>query len=73
MGAMSDDQNVFEMSSWDHELGPARGARLGPRLGSSELGCSLYEVDPGAQAVPYHAHYANEELTIAAIEADPGS
>lgn len=61
---MSDDQNVFETSSWERDLGSARGTRLGPGAGSSELGCSLYEVDPGAQAVPYHAHYANEELLI---------
>ena len=31
---------------------------------TDELGCSLFEVDPGGQAVPYHAHYANEELLI---------
>jgi uncharacterized cupin superfamily protein len=61
---MSNDQNVFEMSSWERDLRPARGTRLGPRVGSSELGCSLYEVDPGAQAVLYHTHYANEELLI---------
>jgi uncharacterized cupin superfamily protein len=61
---MPNDQNVFEMSSWERDLGPARGTRLGPRAGSSQLGCSLYEVDPGAQAVPYHAHHANEELLI---------
>jgi uncharacterized cupin superfamily protein len=64
MSPMSNDQNVFEMSSWERDLGSARGTRLGPGAGSSELGCSLYEVDPGAQAVPYHAHYANEELLI---------
>lgn len=61
---MSSDENVFEMSSWERDLGPARGTRLGPRVGSSDLGCSLYEVDAGAQAVPYHAHYGNEELLI---------
>jgi uncharacterized cupin superfamily protein len=61
---MSDDLNVFEMSSWQRELGAARGTQLGPGAGSSELGCSIYELDPGAQAVPYHSHHGNEELLI---------
>jgi uncharacterized cupin superfamily protein len=59
-----DDLNVFTTGAWERELGPARGIRLGPALGASELGCSLYELDPGGQAAPYHAHYANEELLI---------
>ena len=29
-----------------------------------ELGCTLYELDPGGQAAPYHMHHANEELLI---------
>ncbi|MEO6859796.1 MAG: cupin domain-containing protein [Solirubrobacteraceae bacterium] len=61
---MSDELNVFETTTWEREMGPARGTRLGPGAGAKELGCSLYEVDPGAQAVPYHAHHANEELLI---------
>jgi uncharacterized cupin superfamily protein len=62
--AMPDDLNVFETAAWERELGPARGARVGAAAGARELGCSLYEVDPGGQATPYHAHYANEELLI---------
>lgn len=61
---MADDLNIFESKEWEREMGPARGTRLGPSAGARELGCSLYEVDPGGQAVPYHAHYANEELLI---------
>jgi uncharacterized cupin superfamily protein len=61
---MTEEINVFEMSSWERDLGPARGSRLGPRAGSAELGCSLYELDPGAQVAPYHLHHANEELLI---------
>jgi uncharacterized cupin superfamily protein len=56
--------NVFGTTEWERELGPARGTRLGPTAGARELGCSLYEVDPGGQAAPYHTHYANEELLI---------
>ena len=61
---MPDDLNVFDMSSWEREMGLARGTRLGPPAGAKDLGCTLFEVDPGGQAVPYHAHHANEELLI---------
>jgi len=37
---------------------------VGAAAGARELGCSLYEIDPGGQATPYHAHYANEELLV---------
>ena len=29
--------------------------------GGRKLGCSLYELEPGKQAFPYHYHTANEE------------
>jgi uncharacterized cupin superfamily protein len=61
---MPNEPNVFETTDWERELGPARGTRLGPSAGAGDLGCTLYEVDPGGQAVPYHAHHANEELLI---------
>lgn len=43
---------------------PRRAMRLGPRAGASELGVSLYELDPGGAVSPYHAHHANEELLL---------
>jgi uncharacterized cupin superfamily protein len=61
---MSSDPNVFALEEFERDLGGARGAQLGPAAGSSDLGCALYEVDPGAQATPYHSHYGNEELLI---------
>jgi len=61
---MADDLNVFETAAWERELGPARGARVGAAVGARELKCSLYELDPGGQAAPYHLHHANEELLI---------
>src|SRR5437660_12222875 len=61
---MTDTVNVFDASSWERDLGAARGTRLGPTAGARRLGCSLYELDPGGQAAPYHTHYANEELLI---------
>lgn len=64
LSEMPDELNVFETEAWERDLGPARGTRLGPAVGARDLGCSLYEIDPGGQAVPYHAHYGNEELLI---------
>ena len=61
---MTDRLNVFGTTEWERDLGAARGTRLGPRVGARDLGCSLYELDPGGQATPYHTHYANEELLI---------
>jgi uncharacterized cupin superfamily protein len=61
---MSDDPNVFETGSWERDMGAARGSRLGSSAGSSELGCALYELDPGGQATPYHMHHGNEELLV---------
>ena len=56
--------NVFETTAWERDLGAARGTRVGAAVGARELGCSLYELDPGGQAAPYHMHHANEELLI---------
>lgn len=38
-----------------------RRKRLGAATGGEKLGCSLYEVEPGRRAWPYHYHLANEE------------
>jgi uncharacterized cupin superfamily protein len=61
---MPDDPNVFDVATWERELGPARGTRVGAAAGARDLGCALYELDPGGQAAPYHLHHANEELLI---------
>lgn len=61
---MPDELNIFKITEWDRDLGPVRGTRLGAAAGAQDLGCALYELDPGGQAAPYHAHYANEELLI---------
>jgi uncharacterized cupin superfamily protein len=51
---------------WDFERAEfgARAMRLGPRAGAEQLGATLYEIDPGGAAAPYHLHYGNEELLI---------
>ena len=42
----------------------ARRMRVGHRLGSERLGASVWEVEPGQAAYPYHAHLAEEELVL---------
>lgn len=61
---MSEDPNIFDPGEWERSLGPARATRLGAQAGSEQLGATLFELDPGAQAAPYHLHYANEELLL---------
>jgi uncharacterized cupin superfamily protein len=59
------DANVFA-AEWDGEMPELgrRAARLGPRIGSVELGVSLFELDPGGAVSPIHVHYGNEELLL---------
>jgi uncharacterized cupin superfamily protein len=61
---MAGDVNLFGEQEWERELGTARGSRLGPAEGLTELGCAIYELDPGGQAAPYHMHHGNDELLI---------
>jgi uncharacterized cupin superfamily protein len=61
---MPNDLNVFETTEWERNIGGARGIRVGAAAGARELGCTLYELDPGGQAAPYHMHHGNEELLI---------
>lgn len=62
------DPNVFEPASWDREIADqpfrSRGLRVGAHAGATELGATLFEIDPGGTAAPYHLHHANEELLI---------
>jgi uncharacterized cupin superfamily protein len=41
-----------------------RGESVGHKAGSERLGASLYELPPGEATVPYHFHFANEELLV---------
>jgi uncharacterized cupin superfamily protein len=42
----------------------ARRVSFGRLLGAQSLGASLWELDPGESAYPYHAHLAEEELLV---------
>lgn len=58
------DPNVFD-PEWEPGTPPGlRGARLGAAAGATELGATVYELEPGSAISPYHLHYGNEELLI---------
>jgi uncharacterized cupin superfamily protein len=61
------DTNIHR-PEWDQVLKDppfrTRAMRLGPRSGASEIGASLYEIDPGGAIAPYHIHHGNEELLL---------
>ena len=48
----------------------ARAARLGPRVGASATGATLWELDPGQAVCPYHYEHGEEEWVLA-IEGRP--
>lgn len=62
---MGSDPNVYA-PKWDVEMPDLgrRAMRVGELAGSSELGASLYEIDPGGAVSPLHVHYANAELLL---------
>jgi uncharacterized cupin superfamily protein len=60
--------NVFDLAI-EHDIQDPTGyqgggAQLGPRLGASLLGMTLYELPPGNRICPYHYEYGNEEWVI---------
>jgi uncharacterized cupin superfamily protein len=62
--------NVVNGDEIEAQPGPTKGRyasrtrRMGQAAGAQQIGCSLYEVAPGAMAFPYHWHGANEEVII---------
>jgi uncharacterized cupin superfamily protein len=59
--------NVFgpEFDSRESRTGFAsRRARVGRQAAAEHLGASVYELEPGSAAFPYHYHFANEELLV---------
>lgn len=41
-----------------------RRLQVGKRLGTEQIGASLYQLEPGQKTFPYHFHYAQEELLL---------
>lgn len=51
----------LEWDETEHGETAFRRKRLGQHVPGSEIGCSLYELSPGAKAWPYHYHTGNTE------------
>jgi uncharacterized cupin superfamily protein len=41
-----------------------RGTRVGALAGATQVGVTVYELDPGKKNLPYHAHLGIEELIV---------
>lgn len=57
-----DDDGPLQLR--DHDGFRARRIRIGHALGTERLGASIWELDPGQAAYPYHFHLAEEELVL---------
>jgi uncharacterized cupin superfamily protein len=55
------NEDDIEWSEQDHGDHQFRRKHLGEAADGEQLGCSLYEIDPGNRSWPYHYHAANEE------------
>jgi uncharacterized cupin superfamily protein len=59
--------NIFEPAFDELREHPgfrARRARVGREAGSRRLGASVWELEAGQAAYPYHAHLGDEELIV---------
>jgi uncharacterized cupin superfamily protein len=59
--------NIFEPEFDERRGRPgfrALRARVGWRLETQRLGASIWEIEPGEAAYPYHYHLAEEELLV---------
>jgi uncharacterized cupin superfamily protein len=54
----------FEYDAEDPDGFRAGMARVGPSLGASQIGTSVYEIRPGQAICPYHYEYAEEEWLL---------
>lgn len=60
MGMGPINESDLEWTELDRGDARFRRKKLGD-AGGDRLGCSLYELPPGARAWPYHYHTGNEE------------
>ena len=60
--------NLFDGELDEERTEPARftwrAATLGPKLGGTKIGASLYELEPGERTFPYHYEYGAEEWLL---------
>jgi len=60
--------NLFEVEPEGDESDPpgyrARGVKVGPMIGASALGATVYDLDSGESVCPYHYETGNEEWLI---------
>jgi len=54
----------FEFDGSDPEGFRSGLQRVGPSLGATQLGTSVYELPPGQAVCPYHYEYAEEEWLL---------
>lgn len=59
MGPVNEDD--VDWTEIDRGEMNVRRKQLGEAVDGEQLGCSLYELQPGDEAWPYHYHTANEE------------
>jgi uncharacterized cupin superfamily protein len=59
--------NVYT-DEWQREIEHGgfgvRGTRVGAMAGTTRVGLTVYELDPGKRNVPYHAHFGVEEVVV---------
>lgn len=55
------NESDLDWTELEHGDTRFRRKQLGEAAGGEAIGCSLYELDPGAESWPYHYHAANEE------------
>jgi uncharacterized cupin superfamily protein len=48
----------------EHQGFAVRGTRVGASAGATQLGVTVYELDPGKKNLPYHAHFGIEEVIV---------
>ena len=59
-----DAAKVFNRTPEEMGAFGGRMRRLGAAVGAKMIGCSMYEIDPGKIAFPFHFHLANEESIL---------
>jgi uncharacterized cupin superfamily protein len=64
MRVINVNEPQFEYDPSDPEPYRAGMDRLGPKIGASRLGGSIYELPPGQSICPYHYEYAEEEWLL---------